>query len=155
MGRGAAGLAVWAVSGLRGRGRRLVRSGAWGRASARRRWPSGRFGWGQAGAVVASFFGTGDDLEAFLIAFLVPSTAMSVICGAFGSALILTYVQVREHGAAHAQALFSTDRVSVGLLGLVSMGFAAVLPYLASGVRAGEVGVGDAAVVLSCCRWPW
>ena len=82
--------------------------------------------------VVASLFGTGDDLEAFLIAFLVPSTAMSVICGAFGSALIPTYVQVREqHGEAHAQALFSRIMfLAVGLLGLVSVGFAVVLPYL-------------------------
>ena len=82
--------------------------------------------------VVASLFGTGDDLEAFLIAFLLPSTAMSVICGAFGSALIPTYVQVREqHGEAHAQALFSRIMfLAVGLLGLVSVGFAVVLPYL-------------------------
>ena len=35
--------------------------------------------------LIASFFGTGDDLEAYLIAFLLPSTAMSVICGANGS----------------------------------------------------------------------
>ena len=82
--------------------------------------------------VVASLFGTGDDLEAFLIAFLLPSTAMSVICGAFGSALIPTYVQVRaQHGEAHAQALFSRIMfLAVGLLGLVSVGFAVLLPYL-------------------------
>ena len=82
--------------------------------------------------VIASFFGTGDDLEAFLIAFLLPSTGMSVICGAFGSALIPTYVQVREqHGTAHAQALFSRIMfLAVGLLGLVSVGFAVLFPYL-------------------------
>ena len=82
--------------------------------------------------VIASFFGTGDDLEAYLIAVLLPSTAMSVICGAFGSALIPTYVQVREqHGTAHAQALFSRIMfLAVGLLGLVSVGFAVLFPYL-------------------------
>ena len=82
--------------------------------------------------VIASFFGTGDDLEAYLIAFLLPSTAMSVICGAFGSALIPTYVQVREqHGTAHAQALFSRIMfLAAGLLGLVSVGFAVLFPYL-------------------------
>ena len=53
--------------------------------------------------VIASFFGTGDDLEANLIAFLLPSTAMSVICRAFSSAL--TPLQVRE--TAHDQAPFS------------------------------------------------
>ena len=93
--------------------------------------------WGQAGVAGVDAGGgfvvwAGDDLEAFLIAFLVPSTAISVICGAFGSALIPTYVQVREqHGEAHAQALFSRIMfLAVGLLGLVSVGFAVVLPYL-------------------------
>ena len=70
---------------------------------------------------------------------------MSVICGAFGSALIPTYVQVREqHGEAHAQALFSRIMfLAVGLLGLVSVGFAVVLPYLlpllASGFAPGKL----------------
>ena len=97
--------------------------------------------------VVASFFGTGDDLEAFLIAFLLPSTAMSVICGAFGSALIPTYVQVREqHGSAAAQALFSRIMfLAVGLLGLVSVCFAVLLPYLlpllASGFAPAKLGL--------------
>ena len=82
--------------------------------------------------VVASFFGTGDDLEAFLIAFLLPSMGMSVICGAFGSALVPTYVQVRaQHGNAHAHALFSRIMfLAVGLLGLVSVCFAWLFPYL-------------------------
>ena len=41
-------------------------------------------------------------------------------------------IRVREqHGEAHAQALFSRIMfLAVGLLGLVSAGFAVVLPYL-------------------------
>ncbi len=54
-------------------------------------------------------------------------------------------MQVREqHGEAHAQALFSRIMVlAVGLLGLVSVGFAVVLPYLlpllASGFAPGKL----------------
>lgn len=82
--------------------------------------------------LIASFFGTGDDLEAFLIAFLLPSMGMSVICGAFRSALIPTYVQVREqYGSLHAQSLFSRIMfVASGIL-LLSVGcFAVLVPYL-------------------------
>ena len=82
--------------------------------------------------LLASLFGTGDDLEAFLIAFLLPSMGMSVICGAFRSALIPTYVQVREQsGSVCAQSLFSRIMfVASGLLLLSVMLFSILVPHL-------------------------
>src|SRR5229473_3064028 len=46
--------------------------------------------------VIAHQFGIGDGLDAFLIAYLVPSFAINVIAGSFNAALIPTYAQVRE-----------------------------------------------------------
>src|SRR5579883_3470092 len=46
--------------------------------------------------VVAGRFGTGDALDAFFIAWLLPSVAINVIGGAFGPAFLPTYIDVRE-----------------------------------------------------------
>ena len=89
--------------------------------------------------LIASLFGTGDDLEAYFIAFLVPSFLFHVVAGAFSSAMIPTYVQVAEQqGPMEAQALFSRVMfLAVGILGLVSvvsaLGFQYVLPLLSAG----------------------
>ena len=82
--------------------------------------------------VVASFFGTGDDREAFLMAFLLPSVSIMVISGAAKSAMIPTYVRVlRQHGTAAAQALFSRVLLlAIGLLLFVATGLAVVLPLV-------------------------
>lgn len=68
--------------------------------------------------VVAWKFGTADELDAFLIALTIPSFAISVIAGSFNSALIPTYIKVREQqGKQVAQQLFSGATVwSIGLL---------------------------------------
>ncbi|MEA5579043.1 murein biosynthesis integral membrane protein MurJ [Anabaena sp. UHCC 0451] len=68
--------------------------------------------------VVAHRFGTGDELDAFLIALLVPSFVINVIAGSFNAALIPTYIQVREQeGKQAAQRLFSG--VTIWGLGLL------------------------------------
>lgn len=62
--------------------------------------------------VVAWRFGTGDTLDAFLIALLVPYFLINVIAGSFNAALIPTYIQVREQeGNKAAQRLFSSTTV--------------------------------------------
>lgn len=73
--------------------------------------------------VVAWRFGTGDELDAFLIALLVPSFVINVIAGSFNTALIPTYIQVREkEGIKAAQRLFSGVIVwSLGLLGITTL----------------------------------
>jgi putative peptidoglycan lipid II flippase len=58
--------------------------------------------------VVAWKFGLSDEIDAYLIAFLVPSFIVSVIAGSFHSAFIPTYIKVREkEGKKAAQNLFS------------------------------------------------
>jgi putative peptidoglycan lipid II flippase len=73
--------------------------------------------------VVAWKFGTADDLDAFLIALTIPSVIVTIIAGSFNSALIPTYIKVREQeGKQSAQKLFSGATVwSIGLLGIVTV----------------------------------
>ena len=68
--------------------------------------------------VVAAQFGTTADLDAFLIALTIPSFVLNIIAGSFNSALIPTYIKVREQaGLKSAQQLFAGATVwSIGLL---------------------------------------
>lgn len=89
--------------------------------------------------VVAWKFGTGDTLDAFLIALLVPSFIINVVAGSFNAALIPTYIQVREQeGTKAAQRLFSGATVwGLGLLGITTILMVAnaplYLPLIAAG----------------------
>jgi len=70
--------------------------------------------------VVAWKFGLSDEIDAYLIAFLVPSFVISVIAGSFHSAFIPTYIQVREkEGKKASQNLFSG--MITWALGLLTM----------------------------------
>src|SRR2546428_6089267 len=69
--------------------------------------------------VVARWFGRGDVLDAFLIAFLLPSFFVNLVAGAFHFALIPTFIQVREtEGRGAAQRLFL--RVPAPSLGILA-----------------------------------
>lgn len=72
--------------------------------------------------VVAWKFGTADELDAFIIALMIPSLLISVIAGSFNAALIPTYIKVRDQeGKAVAQKLFSSATIwSIGLLAIVT-----------------------------------
>lgn len=89
--------------------------------------------------VVAWRFGTSDELDAFLIALVVPGFIINVIAGSFNAALIPTYVRVKEQqGLKEAQKLFSGVMVwSLGLLGITTIVMMATapiyLPLIASG----------------------
>ena len=89
--------------------------------------------------VVARWFGRGDALDAFLIAFLLPSFLVNLVSGSFNSAMIPTFIQVREReGREAAQRLFSGVMVvSLGLLVGVSILVGVLapqfLPLLGSG----------------------
>lgn len=89
--------------------------------------------------VVARTFGRSDSLDAFLIAFLLPSFVLGLLSGAFASAIIPALVNAREkRGPQAAQQLFAsamlTNAVALSamalLLGLLAPFY---LPYLASG----------------------
>jgi putative peptidoglycan lipid II flippase len=73
--------------------------------------------------VVAWKFGTADELDAFLIALVVPFFITNIIAGSFQAALIPTYIRVREQeGIAAAQKLFSGATVwSLGLLAITTI----------------------------------
>lgn len=89
--------------------------------------------------VVANQFGTGDVLDAFLIAFLLPSFAINVVMGSFNAALIPTFIHVRENeGLEKAQQLFSSVTVwntvvLVVVSVLLAMASSFILPILGSG----------------------
>ena len=89
--------------------------------------------------VVANQFGTGDVLDAFLIAFLLPSFAINVVMGSFNAALIPTFIHVRENeGLEKAQQLFSSVTVwntvvLVIVSVLLAMASSFILPILGSG----------------------
>ena len=58
--------------------------------------------------VIAWKFGTGDDIEAFLIALLIPSLLVNVIGDSFNAAFIPTYIQVKQlQGTPASQKLLS------------------------------------------------
>jgi putative peptidoglycan lipid II flippase len=82
--------------------------------------------------LVARRFGTGADLDAFLVAALVPLFAVSVIAGSLQSALVPTYIRVRDNeGRAQADALLSGTMVwTIGLLALVALVIGAGSPWL-------------------------
>lgn len=59
--------------------------------------------------VVAGKFGRGDALDAFLIAYLVPSFLVVLLSGAFAAAVVPVFVEVRQkRGAEPADILFSS-----------------------------------------------
>lgn len=89
--------------------------------------------------VVAWKFGTGDHLDAFYIGLLIPEFVINVVAGSFNTALIPTYIRVREQeGITASQKLFSSATLwSVGVLtvttGLIVGAAPFYLPRLASG----------------------
>jgi putative peptidoglycan lipid II flippase len=82
--------------------------------------------------LVAGRFGVGDELDAYLIAFAVPTFAINVLAGSLASALIPTYVQVRDtQGVAAARRLVaSVSAATVGLLAAAAALLALAAPWL-------------------------
>jgi len=80
---------------------------------------------------VARWFGRGDALDAFLIAYLLPSFLVNLIAGSFNAAMIPTFIEVREReGKEAAQRLFSGVMVlSLALLAGVSLLVGVLAPY--------------------------
>src|SRR6185295_780234 len=57
-------------------------------------------------------FGASDELDAFLIAFLLPAVVMNIAAGSFNAALIPTYIEVRDRdGRDAAGRLFASVMV--------------------------------------------
>jgi len=81
--------------------------------------------------VVARWFGRGDALDAFLIAYLLPSFVVNLVAGSFNAAMIPTIIQVREtEGRDAAQRLLSGVMVlSLALLVGISILVGVLAPY--------------------------
>jgi putative peptidoglycan lipid II flippase len=94
---------------------------------------------------VANYFGRGDALDAYLIAYVLPSFVVNIVAGSFNSAVIPIFIEVREReGARAAQRLFSGAMVwSLVVLGVIAILLAALapwyLPLLGSGFTAAKL----------------
>lgn len=87
---------------------------------------------------VAYFFGTDSALDAFLIAFIIPSFAINVLAGSLITSLMPVYCQVKEKNSGAAIMLYSSSMALclIFLLGAASFmaSFATyILPVLGSG----------------------
>lgn len=92
--------------------------------------------------VVAGYFGTGEVVDAFLIAFLLPMFAINVLVGSFSAAMMPTYIHTRDGaGVVAAQRLFSSV-MTLGILFLITAAVVlaalapVLLPLLGSGFSA-------------------
>jgi len=82
--------------------------------------------------VLAHQFGTSDAMDAFLVAFLLPSLAINIIAGSFHVAFIPEYIKVREQeGEEDAKQLFSHILSwYLVFLVLLSLLLAAISPFI-------------------------
>lgn len=80
--------------------------------------------------VIADYFGTGEMVDAFLFAYLLPAFVINVLAGSFSAALMPTYICTRKNkGIKIASQLFSSLML-IGLLFLLLI--AAILAVFAS-----------------------
>jgi putative peptidoglycan lipid II flippase len=94
---------------------------------------------------IASTFGAGDELDAFLIAFLLPQFLINVIAGAFPPSLIPVLSQsIHEHGMSYARKMLQESLLlsSLFLLAatlLIGLLIPLILPWLGSGFSAEKI----------------
>src|SRR5258706_14804753 len=81
--------------------------------------------------LTARAFGMSDGLDAYLIAFLLPSFVADTLSGSLGPALVPAFIDVREkQGRAAASRLYSNILAgAAGWLTLVSLILAAIAPW--------------------------
>jgi putative peptidoglycan lipid II flippase len=95
--------------------------------------------------VTANYFGRSDALDAYLIAYVLPSFVVNIVAYSFNLALIPVFVEVRQQeGSVRAQRLLSGAMVwSLGMLTAVVLVLAALapwyLPLLGSGFSASKL----------------
>jgi len=91
--------------------------------------------------VVAWRFGTGDEIDSFVMALVVPFFVTTVVANSLSTALIPTYIKVKEESPQAAQQLFSGIMTrAIGLLVVITIAVAVAaplyLPLMASGFSA-------------------
>lgn len=84
--------------------------------------------------VIADYFGTGDVVDAFLFAYLLPAFAINVLSGSFSSAIMPTYIHTRDNKSLQAANTLFASLLLVGLtfLLLSALALAVCAPSLLS-----------------------
>jgi len=89
--------------------------------------------------VTAYYFGTGRAVDAFLVAFVLPSFAINVLAGSLTTSLMPVYIEVRENESVEdAKHLFSSS-MAIGLVflllatSIMAAGGRLFLPIIGSG----------------------
>jgi putative peptidoglycan lipid II flippase len=82
--------------------------------------------------IVAGWFGTGDEVDAFLTAFLIPWATMLIMAGAFSGAVIPSLIRIREQEGKQAAQRFSSQLMglSAAILLAATLGLAMAGPWL-------------------------
>lgn len=94
---------------------------------------------------IAYQFGTGDVLDAFLIAYLLPAFAINVVAGSLSACLVPAYIRAKEQqGQEAAQVLFSGFLwwgivLLVGVSLLLAVVAPYILPWIATGFEASKL----------------
>lgn len=94
--------------------------------------------------VSAHLFGAGDQFDAFVIAFLIPTFLGEVLAGSLTASLIPTIIEVREHHgetAAHqlySSILFASASLLSAVAVLVALGSPLIVRFLGSGFSPGK-----------------
>ncbi len=82
--------------------------------------------------IVAGWFGTGDEVDAFLTAFLIPWVTMLIMAGAFSGSVIPSLIRIREQEGKEAAQRFSSQLMglSAAILLAATLGLAMAGPWL-------------------------
>lgn len=106
-------------------------------------------------AVTARYFGAGDELDAFLIAFLLPGFFVDTVAGTFTPSLVPELIRAREAGTEHRVASTALAMVLGAMLPLTLVLMVAarwLVPLLGSSFPPGKV---DLTVVLLLSMIAW
>jgi putative peptidoglycan lipid II flippase len=88
--------------------------------------------------VTARFFGAGDQLDAFVIAFLLPAFFTDIVAGSFGASFVPAFIRVRSNQGEAAARVFARTGLALVLSAmlvvsmLLAVGGRWVLPLLGS-----------------------
>jgi putative peptidoglycan lipid II flippase len=102
-------------------------------------------------AVVAHQFGTGDALEAFLMALVLPQFAINLVGGSLNAALIPTYIHVQERASGEAAHRLFASVTALSLAILIALALAlgaaapVILPVIASGFPPWKLALAESA----------
>ena len=107
--------------------------------------------------LVARSFGAGDELDAFLVAFLLPSYAVAVVAHSFGPAFLPSYIRIRQQNDRDVAGQLATAALlaALGVLLVVTLGMVLsapwILPLVGSGFDAAKLALAGRLLNLVAC----